>query len=395
MPLDSKEDQLLLFYREICLAFAGCLRALSMYPKDHPESEKRLQALSQRLDKYLLQRPSLTLFFVSGDVAVENTPLPDLSGLLGQLVQRFEAIRLQRIIFRRGTGKEELLQFLQVLLPLLKKKSGADLVLAKSQERFPHILAGALPFEAGSQISYEEVSSALQAARRSVLSFSGQLKDLFSDVTGPLSPDRLALARETTDTIQKTTMSGEISLMILLYRRSSDPDPYVHAVNVSALSMFLARHLGLGEENVREIGLGALLHDIGLHVAADVSLSKTARISLDEKKRQWEHPVRGAEILLSTPQIPDVAPLMAYEHHLHYDGGGYPEQKLPRELNMAGMLLAITDSYDNLRRNRSEQNALSLTDALNWMDQRFGIEFHPLLLKQFRAMVKAEGQEGV
>ncbi len=116
MPLDSKEDQLLLFYREICLVFAGCLRALSMYPKDHPESEKRLQALSQRLDKYLLQRPSLTLFFVSGDVAVENIPLPDLSGLLGQLVQRFEAIRLQRIIFRRGTGKEELLQFLEAAL---------------------------------------------------------------------------------------------------------------------------------------------------------------------------------------------------------------------------------------------------------------------------------------
>jgi putative nucleotidyltransferase with HDIG domain len=291
-------------------------------------------------------------------------------------------------------AKEELLHFLQLLLPLLKKRSGADLILAKNQERLPHILAGALPFETGPQLSYEELSGALQKARQSLLSFSGQIQDLFSDLEGPLSPAKIGLAKETIETIHKMTASGDLPLKILIYRRSSDPDPYHHAVNVAAISMALARHIGLREEVIRDLGLGALLHDIGLHIVHEPSLSKTAVITLGERKCQLEHPIRGAEILLATTGIPDVVPLMAYEHHLAFDGGGYPEQQYPRDLTLAGMLLHVTDSYDNLRRNRPEQDALSLTNALNRMDHGFGTDFHPLLLKQFRAMVKAQAQEG-
>jgi HD-GYP domain-containing protein (c-di-GMP phosphodiesterase class II) len=91
--------------------------------------------------------------------------------------------------------------------------------------------------------------------------------------------------------------------------------------------------------------------------------------------------------------MPDLVPLVAYEHHLHYDGGGYPKQERPRQLNLASIITCITNTYDNLRRNRPEQNALSLTDTLNWMDRQMGTHFHPLLLKQFRALVKAQAQE--
>ena len=91
--------------------------------------------------------------------------------------------------------------------------------------------------------------------------------------------------------------------------------------------------------------------------------------------------------------MPDLVPIVAYEHHLHYDGGGYPEQERPRELNLVSMIICITDSYDNLRRNRPEQDALSLTDTLNWMDRQVGTYFHPLLFKQFRDLVKAQAKE--
>lgn len=393
MSAQAKRGKLHAFYRDLCVSFVGSLRALSLYPQDHPETKKKVSGFLQRLTKYLDQRPTLSLLFVNAEVVVENTPLPELSETLAQLIQRLEAMKLQRLLFRRGLTSEEFIVFLQLLLPLLKNPSGADLILAKNQERLPHILAGTLPFEGGPQVSFEESSGALQTARQSVISFSGQLKDLFTDLQGPLSETKVSMAKETTGTIQKMVVTGEIPLKILIYRRNTDPDPYIHTLNVSALCMALAKRLDLEEVIIQEVGLGGLLHDVGLHLSPSVSLSKSQAVTLDEKKRQWEHPIRGAEILMATPGMPDLVPLVAYEHHLHYDGGGYPKQERPRQLNLASIITCITNTYDNLRRNRPEQNALSLTDTLNWMDRQVGTRFHPLLLKQFRALVKAQAQE--
>jgi len=393
MSAQRNDEKLHAFYRDLCTSLVGSLRALSLYPPDHPETEKKLSNLFKGLSKYLDQRSSLTLIFVNGEVVAENIALPELSGTLAQFIQSLEDMKFQRLLFRRGLTSDELIGFLQLLLLLLKNPGGADLVIAKNQDRLPHILAGTLPFEGGPQLSYDEASGVLQAARQSVLSLSDQLKELFTDVEGPLSETKVSMARETAETIQRMVTSGEMPLKILIYRRNADPDPYIHAINVSALSMALAKHLDLEETIVRDVALGGLLHDIGLHLSPSVPLSKSQAITLDEKKRRWEHPIRGAEILMATPGIPDLVPVVAYEHHLRCDGGGYPKQERPRQLNLASIITCITNSYDNLRRNRPEQNAVSLTDTLNWMDRQVGKYFHPLLVKQFRALVKAQAQE--
>ena len=127
-----------------------------------------------------------------------------------------------------------------------------------------------------------------------------------------------------------------------------------------------------------------------MYLCPTAFLSTTAVLTLDEKTRYWDHPVRGAELLLATPGIPELVTIMAYEHHLHYDGKGFPAQQRPRELNLGSMIAAITDTYDNLRRDRPEQKALSMAETLNTMNQRTGKDFHPLLFKAFRDLVKAQ-----
>ena len=84
MSAQAKNTKLHAFYRDLCISFVGSLRALSLYPQDHPETRKKVGGLFQRLTRYLDQRPSLTLLFVRGDVVVENTPLPDLSETLAR-----------------------------------------------------------------------------------------------------------------------------------------------------------------------------------------------------------------------------------------------------------------------------------------------------------------------
>ncbi|MBW2609187.1 MAG: HD domain-containing protein [Deltaproteobacteria bacterium] len=395
MSAQTNKEKLALFYRDLCIGFVGSLRALSLYPADHPETKKKISNIFQRLSKYLSQKPALTLLIAGGDIVLENIPLLELSKTLAQFIQRMEDMKIQRIVFQKGLSSDELVFFLQLLLPLMKKPDDALETVAKNQGRLPHILAGALPTEVGPQISYEDLSGVLKDARQSVLSFSEKLKDLFTDIQGPLSGTKVAMAKETTETIHRMSISGEIPLKVIIHRRGTDADPYIHALNVCALSMSIAQEIELEESIIQEVGLGALLHDIGLHLPSPDNFSETAAITLSERDRQWTHPIHGAEILLATPGMPDIVPMVAYEHHLHYDGGGYPKQKRHRDLNIAGMITSIANNYDNLRRNRPGQNATSLANAINWMDRRFGTHFHPLLFKKFRALVKAQANEDI
>jgi len=393
MTAQVKDERLYKFYRDLCVSFVGSLHALSLYPEDHPETEKKVSGFFQRVSRFLEQRSMFSLIFMGGEIILENTPLPDLSNTLAQFIKRMEDMKLQRITFRRGLTSEEFIRFLKLLLPLLKNPSDADLIISKNQEALPHMLAGSMPYDTGTQLSHEEIAGALQTPGQSVLSLTGQLKDMFTDLEGPLSEARVTMAKDTTETIYRMAATGEMPLKMLILRRSSDPDPYVHAINVSALSMGIARMLELKEQAILEIGLAGLLHDIGLHSSPSASLTKTSTLTLDEKKLRYEHPVRGAEILLCSPGMPDLAPIVAYEHHLQYNGGGYPKQESPRQLNMASMIILITNSYDNLRRNRPKRKALSMPEAINWMDRKAGEIFHPLLLKDFRALVKTQAQE--
>ena len=393
MPTRTKKEKLDRFRSELIIRLVGCLRALSLYPEDHPEARKKTESLFTLLERYLEQRPAVTLLFINREVVVENTPLPELGDRLHQLMERFAAMKFQRLIFRSGLSRDELVFFLQLLVPLLKHPESADLALARNHDRLPHVLAGSLPVDAGNGISYQEAADAIRSTGGSMLSVSGRIKDIFTDLEGPLSDGQVALAKETTNTIGRMIATGEMPIKILIYRRSADPDPYIHALNVAALSMSLARRLGLEDAWIQDMGLSGLLHDIGHHFSTRITLSRSQAVTLDEKKRQWEHPIRGAEILLTSPGMPDAVPLAAYEHHLRYDGGGYPLQEHPRDLNLAGMIVCVTNTYDNLRRRKPGRNAVSLTDALNWMDRHAASHFHPLVYRHFRELVKAQASE--
>ncbi len=390
MPDEKSKEKLRDFCKELVLALVASVRSLSLYPPEHPESKKKLDGLLKRLDVYLSQRPTLTLLLLSKEVIVENMPFPELTNLLPKLLQRLEAIHLERLMFRQGLSEEELITFLQLLVPLLQNPKDGEIVLAKNQERLPHILAGRLPLESQPQVSYEQFVDVLKLARQSMLTLSAQLKELFSDVTGPLPSDKVSLAKGAVDTVQKMLKGKDLPLKILIFQRSADPSPYVHALNVCALSLGIAEQIGLEKEWIQEIGLGALLHDIGLYFSPPALLSTTAVITLDEKNRYWDHPVRGAELLLASPGIPELVPIIVYEHHLHYNGEGFPAQQRPRELNLGSMITLIANTYDNLRRDRPEQKALSMTETLNTMNQEAGKDFHPLLFKAFRDLVKAQ-----
>jgi HD-GYP domain-containing protein (c-di-GMP phosphodiesterase class II) len=107
-------------------------------------------------------------------------------------------------------------------------------------------------------------------------------------------------------------------------------------VNVSILTM--GRH-GLGVEGplLREFGMAALMHDIGKVKTPAEILNKPDKLTNEEFAIMKRHTIDGAEILRTTTDIPPLAPVVAFEHHLRLDGTGYPDGVSRPTLNLATM----------------------------------------------------------
>ena len=100
--------------------------------------------------------------------------------------------------------------------------------------------------------------------------------------------------------------------------RNYDNYTFTHMVNVSILTMGQARALGIEGRLLREFGLSALMHDIGKVRTPKEILNKPDKLTDDEFAIMRRHTVDGAEILRRTPEMPILAPVVAFEHHLRH-----------------------------------------------------------------------------
>ena len=130
------------------------------------------------------------------------------------------------------------------------------------------------------------------------------------------------------------------ALMALTAMRSYDNYTFTHMVNVSILTMAQARALGIDGKLLREFGLSALMHDIGKVRTPKEILNKPDKLTDEEFVIMRRHVVDGAEILRRTPEMPILAPVVAFEHHLRLDGSGYPFTVKRETMNLGSMLCA-------------------------------------------------------
>jgi len=158
-------------------------------------------------------------------------------------------------------------------------------------------------------------------------------------------------------------------------------------VNVSILTMGQARGLGIDGPLLREFGLAALLHDIGKVKTPSDILNKPEKLTDKEFEILRRHTVEGAEILRRTPEIPALAPVVAFEHHLRLDGTGYPFGVSRATLNLGTMLCGIADVYDAMRSQRVYQAAYPTDRILAVLQRNDGKQFDQHLVRRFSQLV--------
>jgi len=189
-------------------------------------------------------------------------------------------------------------------------------------------------------------------------------------------------------------MHAEQAMMLpLLQLKEFDQYTTTHSMNVSVLAMALGEFLALGGPAVRAIGVAGLLHDLGKVCIPKDVLTKPGQLTPAERKLIQEHPVVGARMLLQNPDPMQIAAVVAYEHHVMLDGGGYPTLGNARGAQYASRLVHACDVYDALRTNRPYRLAWESERALAYIESRAGIEFDPAIARSFIAMMRQwEGQ---
>jgi putative nucleotidyltransferase with HDIG domain len=184
-------------------------------------------------------------------------------------------------------------------------------------------------------------------------------------------------------------MHAEQAMVLpLLQLKEFDQYTTTHSMNVAVLAMALGEFLELGGATVRALGVAGLLHDLGKVCIPRDILLKPGKLTDAERNVVREHPVVGARMLLASPDPMDLAAVVAYEHHIMLDGGGYPSLHDTRGAQYASRLVHICDVYDALRTNRPYRQAWESERAMAFLESRAGIEFDPAIARSFTAMMR-------
>jgi putative nucleotidyltransferase with HDIG domain len=165
---------------------------------------------------------------------------------------------------------------------------------------------------------------------------------------------------------------------------------YTHLINVAILTMSLAGELGFTGKQLLEIGIAALLHDVGKTFVPDEILSKPGLLSQEERAIIESHPVKGGIHLMGLAGIPKIVILSAIEHHIKFDGTGYPAIKPGWKPNIVSQMISITDVFDAMRSRRSYNEPKTLKVIEEILRKEKGTTFNPVLVDTFLEMITPE-----
>jgi HD-GYP domain-containing protein (c-di-GMP phosphodiesterase class II) len=173
------------------------------------------------------------------------------------------------------------------------------------------------------------------------------------------------------------------ALIWMTHLKDRDKYTALHSMNVCALSLMLGHYIGLERRVLNQLGLSALLHDIGkLKVPLDV-LNKPDRLTPKEFQLMQQHPSHGLNILLDTPKLPRNVLDVVHSHHERVSGGGYPRGIGRDEISFFSRLTSIVDVYDALTSDRVYRDSMPSHNALKILYSERGRNFDAVLVEQF------------
>jgi HD-GYP domain-containing protein (c-di-GMP phosphodiesterase class II) len=365
----------------------------ALYGSEHPalasHVDRILEAVGTACEEY--QKEAITFLVVGQDLVVENQPLRTGSLYHQQFIRALTRRRVERLTLGRGLDAEECVRFLTPMARGGTPVSTRHLVVGRvelqtSPIEGPGPGGGAGPGgPGGGGPADDSVIEALTS--QSVDGARDAFTEFRTDRRGGLV--RLEqVVWSLMDALQRATRE----ILPLAPLKTHDDYTFVHSVNVSLLTLAQARSFGIEGARLHAIGLAAFLHDIGkLKIPLDV-LNKPGKLEGNEWRIMMSHAQEGATHLCGVEGANPLAILVAYEHHMRYDGqANYPVPRVGRRPTLASQMTAISDVYDAICTTRPYAKARSREFAVKVLTERVGTFHSPALVANFVRMVGLSG----
>ncbi|WP_066500699.1 HD-GYP domain-containing protein [Abyssisolibacter fermentans] len=178
-------------------------------------------------------------------------------------------------------------------------------------------------------------------------------------------------------------LSNKDILINLVDIKSNDAYTLQHSINVAVLSLILGISLNLNKSDLRDLCLGAILHDIGKTMIPKEILQKNGPLTKEEFDIVKTHPQIGYDYLKDCSNISGKARIIALHHHEKYDGTGYPQSLVRNDINKLARIVTIADVYDALTSDRPYRLAMPPNAAIEYLMAGGGTSFDFDMVKIF------------
>lgn len=356
---------------------ATAVSTLSLYSAEHQQVLRLCSSAYDCLGEALAEEEELSLVRVDDQLAVGGHPLA-ASLYTDKFARMLKTCGIGHVKFMREMEVEELQRLVSAL-------SGRDTTVCSSDHlRLGQVEVRHRDHSAEANKLSSQVSQILDGVSAKELA---RIMEVYEAVSHNRKLNVVGLTEIVSEFVDIFSLHAD-PLLALAPLRSMDEYTFTHSLNVCLLNIGQATALGIDGLLLHDIGLSAMLHDVGKLFLPEEVLNKSGKLDSKEWELLKEHPVKGAEYLVKTPGVPRMAVLNAYEHHMRFDLRGYPSVNNDWPQSLCSQITAISDTYDALRTKRPYREPLEVDEALAIISPLSGAQLHPLLVENFLRLIK-------
>lgn len=370
--------------RAFLLALYTGLRSLKLYPIENATAQKALDELLLASQSLLSVEDEIEVR-VSGDFMFINATRLRLElenyASFSHILATFRTFNIGTLRFRAGIERRDWQIFIGTVLNLSARDEDSPDQLLELQDRMTAAKVTHIEIEPSieTQEQLDEMERAREVAKRTYSQGVAVTKEVVNSVRMGRTAS-LKKVKRAVQTIVDQVLNNETSLIGLTTIRDYDEYTFTHSVNVCIFSVALGKRVGFTRLQLYDLGLTALLHDIGKARIPLEILNKTTGLDEDEWRIMQAHPWLGALTLFEMrgyAETPYRSILVAHEHHMKVDLTGYPRHIRPRNLALFSRIVAVADGFDAATTRRSYQTVPIQPDEVlreMWENPRRGYD---------------------
>jgi len=366
--------------KKAVILFFSALQTGKLYLRDHPLFHQSIEKCYLSLQEALENKTELVIGMLDEELACEEEIFFDLSRRLKSSILYLLERNIEKIYFHKALSQDELSKFVSLLSTFDKEKLQKDSQKILVLQGIRNIKTGKIKDDSLIKIRGTDDWKALNKLYKSSIdTYVGSIESVLNQKEIDYIDLRFNMLN-----VMENFIGRHQEIMNLIQIKSKDLLTFVHLLNVSILAMHVSSKLGFSKDNVLDVGVAALFHDVGKIYISSRILTKKSKLSEKEFSRIREHPIFGARILSEYTDTMGALPaLVAFEHHLRYDLKGYPKVEYHKQPFIVSFIVSVCDVYDALAQRRTYKKDFPPNEIYEVMIKERGKLFHPQILDRF------------